>query len=250
MSNSVIPHSWTVPDTFRQRLGRRAGRQRAMSSDGHLLLILHAVPKPAPAAPEPRLFWRHPDGSWKSHPGGSKKPLTQHLEDYEQALERLEKRLAGNERAATFFEILREIGPIMRASTNMRLALQAAREASPGDSEIISHRDQAEEVERLAELIQSEAHDGLDFALARRGEEQTRIGNQMAASAHRLNLLAATFFPLATLTSIFGMNFHHGLESLDTGPFPLPMLAVLGGGLFLGLVIALFVNASPAVSES
>jgi hypothetical protein len=249
MTTSVIPQSWAVPSHFRQRLGRRAGRQRAMSAEGHLLLILHAVPKPAPASPDHRLYWRAPDGSWKASPTGGKKPLTSHLEEYEQAIEKLEKRLTGTERATTFFEILREIGPIARACANMRLALQAAREACPADSEIITHRDQAEEVERLADLIQAEARDGLDYALARRSEEQTRLGNRMAASAHRLNLLAALFFPLATLSSVFGMNLHHGLETLDSGSFPWPLLAVLAAGLLLGLIITLIVNASPGSSE-
>ena len=41
---SLIPAIWTVPEVFRERLGRRIGRQRMMFADGHLLLVLHAPP--------------------------------------------------------------------------------------------------------------------------------------------------------------------------------------------------------------
>ena len=44
MSN-VIPHNWDVPQVFRDRLGTHAGRQRTMHANGHLLIILHDVPK-------------------------------------------------------------------------------------------------------------------------------------------------------------------------------------------------------------
>lgn len=37
---SAIPPTWKVPDLFRSRLGESAGRQRAMASEGHLLIVL------------------------------------------------------------------------------------------------------------------------------------------------------------------------------------------------------------------
>jgi hypothetical protein len=43
---STLPPSWDVPQEFRNRLGKQAGRQRAMLSEGHLLLILHRPPDP------------------------------------------------------------------------------------------------------------------------------------------------------------------------------------------------------------
>src|SRR5438045_260505 len=66
MSN-VIPHNWEVPQVFRGRLGTHAGRQRVMSADGHLLLILHEVPGRKEATERgARLYWRKPDGTWQS----------------------------------------------------------------------------------------------------------------------------------------------------------------------------------------
>ncbi|MBK8697661.1 MAG: hypothetical protein IPN17_36780 [Deltaproteobacteria bacterium] len=41
----VIPDAWQVPARIRQRVGVQAGRQRAIVEEGHLLLILHELPK-------------------------------------------------------------------------------------------------------------------------------------------------------------------------------------------------------------
>ena len=43
---SVLPYDWDVPEVFRKRLGEGAGRQRCMTADGHLLLVLHQPPTP------------------------------------------------------------------------------------------------------------------------------------------------------------------------------------------------------------
>jgi hypothetical protein len=64
----------------------------------------------------------------------------------------------------------------------------------------------------------------------------------MARSAHRLNLLAAFFFPIATLSAVFGVNLIHGWESESA---PIPFLAMLALGLMLGCVLTLFVTNRP-----
>jgi len=46
MEKSILPPGWQVPQEFRTRLGANVGRQRPMLADGHLLLVLHAPPKP------------------------------------------------------------------------------------------------------------------------------------------------------------------------------------------------------------
>ncbi|HEY5935951.1 MAG TPA: hypothetical protein VIU61_14985, partial [Kofleriaceae bacterium] len=67
MSSNVIPHNWEVPQVFRERFGTQAGRQRVMHDGGHLLLVLHEVPSRLESAERTaRLYWRKPDGSWKS----------------------------------------------------------------------------------------------------------------------------------------------------------------------------------------
>jgi Mg2+ and Co2+ transporter CorA len=83
----------------------------------------------------------------------------------------------------------------------------------------------------------------LEYAVARRAEEQARSSHAMAVSAHRLNLLAAFFFPLATLAAVFGMNLPHGLENVSP---PIPFLATLGVGLVMGLFLRGLVTADRA----
>jgi hypothetical protein len=56
---SLLPDVWRVPARFRARLGREAGRQRAMIEDEHLLLILHEA-----KTRKPRIYWRDPEGVW------------------------------------------------------------------------------------------------------------------------------------------------------------------------------------------
>ncbi len=43
---SILPAVWDVPQKFRDRLGQIAGKQRAMSAEDHLLILLHSPPKP------------------------------------------------------------------------------------------------------------------------------------------------------------------------------------------------------------
>ena len=82
----------------------------------------------------------------------------------------------------------------------------------------------------------SDARNALQFATARKAEEQAAASHQMALSAHRLNILAAFFFPIAALTAIFGTNLTHPLERYL--PPPYAFLAVIGTGVVLGLILA------------
>ena len=74
----------------------------------------------------------------------------------------------------------------------------------------------------------------LDFDIAQRAEEQAEHGNQMALSAHRLNVLAAFFFPIMTLTSIFGTNLRNGMEEVQSA---FPFYGLLIAGLVCGFVL-------------
>jgi len=81
-----------------------------------------------------------------------------------------------------------------------------------------------------------EVCNAIQFAIARKAEEQADAAHQMALSAHRLNLLAAFFFPIAALTAIFGTNLSHPLEQYV--PPPYAFFLVIGAGLGLGLLLA------------
>jgi ABC-type polysaccharide/polyol phosphate export permease len=63
----------------------------------------------------------------------------------------------------------------------------------------------------------------------------------MALSAHRLNSLVAFFFPIATLTAVFGVNLRHGLEEAEP---PYPFLILIVAGLILGAILNSFISRS------
>jgi Mg2+ and Co2+ transporter CorA len=240
----ILPPAWTLPTAIATRVGDRAGRQRAMAADGHLLLVLHETPEADEDDRVARLFWRDDKGNWKSNTLGTGiQALRKHLEEYSARVDLLENQLSHAKRADELSEVLSHIGPIHRAIRHLHAALQQAREAIPGDRDIILCRDEAGDIERAAELLHYDAQNELDLAVVRQSEEQTRRTYEMAVSAHRLNLLAAFFFPLATLSALFGMNIRHGLESHQTlWPFWIVML----GGIGIGAVLTAMIMSRPS----
>jgi Mg2+ and Co2+ transporter CorA len=52
-------------------------------------------------------------------------------------------------------------------------------------------------------------------------------------TGHRLNILAAIFFPLTAIASLFGMNLRSGLEASPTWVFWVVFLA----GIVVGMVV-------------
>jgi hypothetical protein len=240
MAASVLPAVWEVPATIRNRLGDQAGRQRAMFHDGHLLLVLHAPPGPDEIERRGRLFWREPNATWHAtEQGAGRAALARHIDEFADLLEGLESRWREATSADEYFAVLNAAAPLHRAARHLHQTLQQAREMVPGDRDLINFRDRSYAVERTADLLCDDTKNALDFAVARRAEEQARSSYRMAVSAHRLNLLAAFFFPIATLSAIFGMELRNGLESLDA---PLPFLGVLGAGLLGGVVLTGFVT--------
>lgn len=237
---SPLPEAWIVPPVFRHRVRESVGRQRAMFADGHLLLVLHEPPKADETHRRARFFWRSPDGTWQSSNLGSGiAALQKHLGEYAAALERLDEAEERAEAADAYFRLLREIAPLRRAARNLHDTLQEARQAVREDRDLIVCRDQAYHVQRSAELLQGDAKSGLDCAVARRAEEQAKSSFQMALAAYRLNVLAAVFFPIVTISSVLGMNLSRGLgeEMLSQWFFWLVLVAGVGFGLVLKAAI-------------
>lgn len=244
---SLLPSVWQVPSQFVARLGDQVGRQRAMLADGHLLLVLHAPPGPEDDYRQGRFFWRKPDGSWSSDNfGGGPAALNRHLEEFAKVVEALEEQDDAAKTAEDYFKVMQAIGPLHRAAGNLHQTLQDAREMLPEDRDLIRFRDQAYAIQRMAELLYEGVKNGLDFAIARRSEEQAQAAHQMTVASHRLNVLAAFFFPVATLMAIFGANLQHGMEDI---PPPWPMIVVLAIGLGCGAVLALFISRPAAPPE-
>lgn len=243
----VIPHTWELPQKFRDRMGAGAGKQRAMVHEGHLLLVLHAVPTPGAIERDAAVFWRSPEGAWKSAGAvkGGLPALRSLVEAYTTTVAGLEDRVEKAQRAADYFKVLFAATPLLRAARNLHKTLQAAREATPNDSDIITLRDAAYEVERTADIVVADAKSGLDFCVAQRAEQQAESSEHIAVSGHKLNLIAALFFPITALGSIFGMNFIHGFE---TAHAPFLFWIILGIAFLSGFFLRSSLNRKPPAS--
>ena len=217
----TLPMSWDLPEEIQLRFGQRSlGKQRAMVAQGHLLLVLHRLPGPGAETREAILFWRKPTGEWECTARGTGlKALRQHVQDYDEAEDRLRAQYQAAQVAEDYFRLLESMAPLLRSAKHLHATLQAAREGIPGDRELIDLRDWAYDVERSVELLHQSARNALDFSIARKAEEQARISTKAAQSAHRLNLLAAVFFPLTAIASVFGMNLSSGLARDSVAAF-------------------------------
>jgi hypothetical protein len=242
----LLPPAWDVPAEFRRRLGDQAGRQRTMQADGHLLLILHGPPGADPDVREGRVYWRDPTGKWTPSGTSPAQPgVGDLLTSFEKALDQLQVAEDAAKSARDYFDLLNRLNPMVRTARNLHQALQDAREAEPNDRQVLLWRDRAYSISRSAELLHNDAKNALDFAVAQRAEEEAVSSRRVAAAAHRLNILAAFFFPLATLVAIFGMELQNGLEPWDEKYAPLPMLGILGAGLVLGCILTMFITRKP-----
>ena len=241
--STLLPTEWAVPDKLRDRLGTTAGRQRVLLEDGHLVLVLHATPGADEIGRRGRFFWRDPSGIWRAAPAAERvATLEEHLAEYERAIAQLERVEDGAASARDYFELLDHATPLARATRNLYAVLQHAREAVPEVRDLIVARDQASDLARRAELLQEDSRNGLEFAIAWQAEQQAESSYQMSVAAHRLNLLVAFFFPIATLMAIFGTNLKTGLESWNETVGPLPLYAVLCAGLLCGVALTGFVT--------
>lgn len=214
----IIPEAWSVPARFRHRVGAGAGRQRAMVEDGHLLLILHDVPAAGVTERSARVFWRKPDGSWSGD-------VRAHLEKFRGVVHALDERVDQTSDVDELFQIIRSATPLFRTVRHMHMAFQQAREGID-DVEIITLRDAAGDVERAADLTLQDAKNALEHA-------QAKLSQQMSDAQHRLNLLAALFFPVTAIASVVGTTMHSGLESMPPAVYWVIIAAAFAVGFVL-----------------
>ena len=224
----MIPSDWQLPLRLQERLGTEAGPQRSMWEEGHLLLILHALPKPGDSRRTGAFFWRTPDEVWKGADGDGLAGLTAHFNTFEQALADLSAAEAKASSAREYHDVLTVLAPITRTVRHAHEVMQKARETLPEEERLIDLRDRSAALERAAELLLQDANYGLNFTVARRSEEE-------AEAARRLNILAAIFLPLTTLTGVFSMSMQSrtGFEAQ-----PDSFWIVVAAGLGVGLLAA------------
>lgn len=235
----LIPKLWPVPDAFHLRLGESAGRQRLMDEDGHLLLILHTVPRAEDDAErQAAFFWRDPAGGWKSAPEkGGISALKEHLDQYRAAIVQLDDQVDAATTAKQYFEILRQAAPLLRATRHLHDVLQKAREARKDDRKLLLLRDEAVDLERAIDLVSSDAKTGMEFLEAENASSLAQLSHQASLESRRLNRLVAFFFPLATLISLFGMNDPQQVVSSKA------FWWVVFTGVGLGLVVRILIGA-------
>lgn len=235
---SLVPPGWTVPARIRERIGAQAGRQRAVVEAGHLVLVLHDPPREDEITRPARLFWRAPSGSWAASGTGLRSDadglaaLKDHLDGLERAVLALDARVDAATSARDFFEVLHAATPLHRTTRNLHRALEDAR-AAVEDRAVLALRDEANDLERAAELLVGDARNGLAYTTARAAEEQARSAEEAALAQHRLNLLAALFFPITAIGSIFGINMRTGLE----GAHPAYFWVVLALAFAVGVLV-------------
>lgn len=240
MIESIRLAGWDLPEALISRLGDKAGRQRAMEADGHLLIILHALPSADDFERQPRLFWRTPHGEWKSLTStlDGLQSLRRHIEEYAQTIEAMEDKAEASSDADSFYQLLLRIAPLHRSARNMLAALQQGREMVD-DRVLILLRDRAGEVERAAELLHADAKVGLEYSVAKQEEAQTKASHAIAESGHRLNMMAAVFLPLTAISAALGMNLRSGIENVGAPwLYWIILLAGLALGSFLRIVFS------------
>lgn len=238
---TLLPLTWQVPEEFRERLGDGAGRQRLMVHDGHLLLVLHKPPRSDETSRRGRFFWREPNGEWHSSDlGGGPNSLFKHIAEFQEVFEKLDGVEETAESSVTLGGVIESLTPLRRSVHNLYDVLQESRKEVPDDRQLLNARDRAYDLDRNVELLLDNARNGLEFMIARRAEQQAEEAHKMAVSAHRLNLLVAFFFPIATLAAVMGTNLRHGYEEVHS---PFPFVGMLAIGLFAGIILRGFLRA-------
>jgi len=210
-----------------------------MQSEGQLLIVAHLVPEHDEASRRGILFWRDAGGEWKCSNGDPGRiALTMHMDRYSKRLDAFEQQEAAANKADDYLPLLDGLAPILRSTRNLLEALEEARKAVPDARELIDLRDRAYDLARQAELLYEDSKNSMDVAIVRRADEQAQTTHQMMVAAHRLNILAALFFPFATLGALFGTTLTDNWSwSQSPAPFFLFVLVSLLGGLALTLFV-------------
>ncbi len=205
-----------------------------MTAEGHLLILLHKVPRAGVAEREFVLFWRDAKGDWLATESGSGLgALHAHFEQWRKVIDELEDLMAEPPQAANYFSVLQRTSPLLHTIRNTCRTMQEAREAC-SDRDLLLARDEAGELERAVDLLHTDAKNGMEFMIARQGEEEACRSAQLVLMGHRLNLLAAIFLPLTALGSVFSMQLSSGLERWNA---PWAFWCLAGGALLTGLTL-------------
>ena len=230
-----VKFDWELPKSIEKRISPLTfGRQRIIYKENHLLIILHEIPKEHQRYRSHVVLYRHEQGEYLCNgQNEGKKALKDLIKRYEVKLEELDKAYENANSSTELFKILGELVPINRAAKNMAEVLQDAFEATQDDDFLLEMRDYSTVVKRSYEILLDHTKLALDFQTARSNEEQSEKANEALIAQHRLNILAALFFPITAVATIFGMNLTHGYEE----GHPILFWLVLIIGIAMGIII-------------
>jgi hypothetical protein len=211
-----------------------------MQAQDNLLIVAHHVPEPDEAMRRGILFWRDASGEWRSSNGDpGKAALEMHLKRYAKRVDEIEQILSKANIADDFLPLLECLAPLVRSCRNLFETLDEARKAAPEDRGLIDHRDRAYELSRQADLLYEEAKNSLDVAMVRRADQQAITTHKMMLAAHRLNVLAALFFPFAILGSILGTTL---TDNWTWSHSAIPFVLYVVAGSVIGLLLTRFIS--------
>ena len=237
-STGTLPLTWKIPKSIRVRVGDTAGRQRVIYEEENLLLVFHKAPETDDIHRVGRFLWRTADGVWSASDGGDGPAvLMKHVGEYAALIAKFDQQEESANSAEEYFLVIEGLLPLIRSTAHMHQVLQEARKLIPDDRGLINARDKAYELERAVDLLYTSAKNGLDFEIAKRAEEEAAAARTMARSAHRLNVLAGFFFPLATISSVMGVD----MANLSPAEWSRMGVIVLAG-LMIGLILAVFIT--------
>lgn len=240
IKNTEIPPGWKLPEEIIHRLGSKSGKQRVIAEKGHIFIILHKAPLKNESHRESIFLWKKPEGKWEaSERGSGLSALDEYLDNYARIEEALDQDYEKATKARDFFDLLEMLAPVQRAVKNMSITLQAARDIAGED--FIDSRDRAEELHRNFELLYIDSKNALDYAVAKRAEEQSEMQRQALIAGHRLNIIMALFLPITAVASLLGMNIPNGLEQSQSWVF----LVVVAICSLLGVFMRFLVLKKP-----
>jgi Mg2+ and Co2+ transporter CorA len=155
---------------------------------------------------------------------------------YAKAVDQNQEKLEAAKVAREIFKILRHAAPLLRSLRNIVAALADVLQIDHDDREILVARDRAKELERVAELLFSDARCTMEFHRAEKAEECAESSVTLSKMASRLNLLAGFFLPLVAMGGLMGMNVDP--PKAVQGAF----WVILFGGLCIGGVLSWLVG--------
>jgi hypothetical protein len=221
-------------------MGSSVGRQRLMIEGKDILIVAHMVPEHDEKTRRGVLFWRDAEGRWScsnGDPGDT--AIALHLERFSERIDQYELQETKATQANDYLQLLEGVAPLARCIRNFLEVMEEARREVREDRSLIDHRDFAYDLSRQAELLYEDTKNAMDVAVVRRAEEQATATHQMTVASHRLNLLAALFFPFATLGAIFGTTL---TDNWSWSENYIGFAVFLVVGILFGVILASFVS--------